>query len=107
MHLENSEYKEAENLPTAKMPKVNATPRIREAIIGIGILCGFLIFHSGTSSENIQGKHAPVARIGGTTSMLMTDVGDIMLVTKFHNNFYLEIRYDNLDLHISLEQERN
>ena len=55
MHLENSKLKETNS---AEMPKVNATPRIREAMIGIGILCGFLIFHSGNSSENIHGEHS-------------------------------------------------
>ena len=58
MHLENSKFKETKDLPKAEMPKVNATPRIREGMIGIGILCGFLIFHSGNSSEKIQGEHS-------------------------------------------------
>ena len=57
MNLEKSKLNETKGLPKAEMPKVNATPRIREAMIGIGILCGFLIFHSGNSSENIQGEN--------------------------------------------------
>ena len=70
-----------------KMPKVNATPRIREALIGIGLLCGFMIFHSKTSSENIQGEiSSPTPKpIETATGMLVTffefwwrekDVGD-------------------------------
>ena len=58
MHLEKSKLNETKAVPKAEMPKVNATPRIREAMIGIGILCGFLIFHTGNSSKNIQGEHS-------------------------------------------------
>ena len=61
MNLEKSKLKETKGLPKAEMPKVNATPRIREAMIGIGILFGFLIFHSGNSSENVQGKHSDLS----------------------------------------------
>ena len=80
MPSENIELKESEDQRT-KMPKVNATPRIREALIGIGILCGFMIFHSGTSSENIQGEiSSPTPKpIETATGMLVTF--SVMLVT--------------------------
>ena len=50
---------ENEELTKVKMSKVYTIPRIKEGMvgIGIGILCGFFIFYSGTSSKNIQGTN--------------------------------------------------
>ena len=50
---------ENEEFSKVKMSKVYTIPRIKEGMvgIGIGILCGFFIFYSGTSSKNIQGKN--------------------------------------------------
>ena len=71
-----------------KMPKVNATPRIREALIGIGLLCGFMIFHSGTSSENIKGeisKEHELKLRGPSTDVAHTNVLHLALISVVTN----------------------
>ena len=84
---------ENEELTKVKMSKVNTIPRFKEGMvgIGIGILCGFFIFYSGTSSKNIQGTD-------GQRPIDFPEPDPYLTIS--------EIRYDNLDLHITMEQER-